>query len=174
MLQEYNKVNENNRLSLERYWVGVKGHEYWMRQALIMAQKAADMGEVPVGAVVVKDDELIAAAHNQPILKHDPTAHAEIQVLRLAGEKLNNYRLIDTQLYVTLEPCAMCAGAMIHARIGALFFAASDAKTGAAGSVYQLLQSDKLNHRVPVEGGLLADESTAMLQTFFRERRKKR
>lgn len=148
--------------------------ERWMGLALEQASAAAEAGEVPVGAVLVKDGELIAEAGNAPIELHDPTAHAEVQVLRKAAEALNNYRIPGTTLYVTLEPCPMCAGAMIHSRVERLVFGASDPRTGAAGSVFPLLQDDRHNHRVQVEGGLLAQESADMLRQFFRARRKNR
>ena len=120
---------------------------HWMRRALELATLAAREGEVPVGALIVKDGELIAEGRNRPIAHHDPTAHAEIQALRAAGKVLNNYRLPGTTLYVTLEPCPMCAGAIVHARVERVVFAATDPRTGAAGSIYNLLQSEKLNHR---------------------------
>jgi tRNA(adenine34) deaminase len=144
---------------------------HWMRRALELATLAAREGEVPVGAVVVKDGQLIAEGWNRPIGHHDPTAHAEIQALRAAGKALNNYRLGGTTLYVTLEPCPMCAGAIVHARVQRVVFAASDPRTGAAGSIYNILQSNELNHRCEVEGGLLAEESAALLRHFFRSRR---
>ncbi len=144
----------------------------WMQQALELARRAESEGEVPVGAVIVRDGELLAEGYNQPIGGHDTTAHAEIQALRAAGQKLANYRLSgDTTLYVTLEPCPMCAGALVHARIGRVVFAASDPRTGAAGSVFQILDHPALNHRAVVQGGLLAEEAAAMLQAFFRRRR---
>ena len=145
--------------------------EYWMRHALSLAQKAEVAGEVPVGAVIVKDNKLISEAFNQPIGTYDATAHAEICALREAGRVLQNYRLPGTTLYVTLEPCAMCAGAMVHARIERLVFAAFDPKTGAAGSLLNLLDDSRLNHRVKVEGGLLASHAAAELQAFFKKRR---
>ncbi len=145
---------------------------HWMRRALQLATLAAREGEVPVGAVIVKDGELIAEGRNHPISGHDPTAHAEIQALRAAGKALNNYRLGGTTLYVTLEPCPMCAGAIVHARVQRVVFAATDPRTGAAGSIYNILQSNELNHRCEVEGGVLAEESAAMLREFFRSRRR--
>ncbi len=144
---------------------------HWMRRALELATLAAREGEVPVGAVIVKDGELVAEGRNTPIAGHDPTAHAEIQALRAAGRALNNYRLGGTTLYVTLEPCPMCAGAIVHARVARVVFAASDPRTGAAGSIYNILQSNELNHRCVVEGGVLAGESAALLRDFFRSRR---
>ena len=143
----------------------------FMQLALQQAQHAWTLGEVPVGAVVVKDGEVIAVGFNQPIGRHDPTAHAEIVALRAAAEKLGNYRLPGCELYVTLEPCIMCAGAMMHARLARVVYAAPDPKTGAAGSVLNLFEQDKLNHHTAVERGMLADEASAMLRAFFAERR---
>jgi tRNA(adenine34) deaminase len=143
----------------------------YMQLALQQARQAWTLGEVPVGAVVVKDGEVIAVGFNQPIGRHDPTAHAEIVALRAAAEKLGNYRLPGCELYVTLEPCIMCAGAMMHARLARVVYAAPDPKTGAAGSVLNLFEQDKLNHHTAVEGGLLADDASAMLRAFFAERR---
>jgi tRNA(adenine34) deaminase len=140
---------------------------HWMRRAMELALQAARAGEVPVGAVLVKDGQAIGEGWNRPIGAHDPTAHAEIQALRAAARALGNYRLTDTTLYVTLEPCAMCAGAVIHARVKRVVFGAFDPKGGAAGSVFEILGTDKLNHRVEVEGGVLADECGAMLREFF-------
>ena len=145
--------------------------DYWMQQALELAHKAEQQDEVPVGAVIVKDDQLIAEGWNRPIQSHDPSAHAEMMAIRQAGQLLNNYRLIDTTLYVTLEPCPMCVGAMIHARVKRLVFGAYDHKTGAAGSVFDLLQAVQHNHRVEVTGGVLEQDCRAMLQSFFKRRR---
>ena len=142
-----------------------------MRRALELAQKAEMEGEVPVGAVLVKDGELIAEGWNRPISHSDPTAHAEIVAMRKAATTLGNYRLSGTTLYVTLEPCPMCAGAMVHARLARLVYAASDPRTGAAGSVMNLLSHPDLNHQVEVAGGLMADSAAEMLQEFFRVRR---
>lgn len=146
--------------------------EFWMAHARSLAQKAEQSGEVPVGAVVVLDNQLIAEAYNQPIQNNDPTAHAEVLALRAAGEKLGNYRLIDTTLYVTLEPCPMCAGAMVHARVKRVVFGAYDAKTGAAGSIFDLLQAPVLNHVVEVDGGIMQSECADQLSEFFKRRRK--
>jgi tRNA(adenine34) deaminase len=143
----------------------------FMQLALEQAQQAWALGEVPVGAVVVKDGELIAVGCNQPIGSHDPTAHAEIVALRAAAEKLGNYRLPGCELYVTLEPCAMCSGAMMHARLARVVYAAQDPKTGACGSVLDLFREDRLNHHTEVLGGVMADEASAMLRRFFAERR---
>jgi len=131
------------------------------------------MDEVPVGAVLVQDDQLIASAHNQPIINHDPTAHAEIQLLRKAGQVLNNYRLPNTTLYVTLEPCTMCLGAMIHARVSRVVFGAYDNKTGVCGSCQDLSASECFNHTIDTQGGVLADECKNLLQKFFKNRRNK-
>lgn len=144
---------------------------YWMRQALAQAQAAGQAGEVPVGAVVVRGGEVIATGRNAPVQGHDPTAHAEIVALRAAAQRLGNYRLEGCTLYVTLEPCAMCSGAMLHARVPRVVFGAQDPKTGAAGSVVDLFASPQLNHQTQVQGGVLADECTALLAAFFRERR---
>ena len=146
---------------------------YWMRHALSLALRAANEGEVPVGAVLVKDGRMIAEGWNRPIGNDDPTAHAEIQALRAAGKALHNYRLPGTTLYVTLEPCPMCAGAIVHARVGRVVYAAADPRTGAAGSVFNLLQSGELNHRCEVEGGVFAEESGRLLRDFFRLKRAK-
>ena len=144
---------------------------HWMRQALAQAQAAGQAGEVPVGAVVVRGGEVIATGRNAPVQGHDPTAHAEIVALRAAAQRLGNYRLEDCTLYVTLEPCAMCSGAMLHARVPRVVFGAADPKTGAAGSVVDLFASPQLNHQTQVQGGVLADECAALLAAFFRERR---
>ena len=146
--------------------------QQFMQLALAQAQHAWDLGEVPVGAVVVKDGEVIAVGYNQPIGRHDPTAHAEIQALRAAADKLGNYRLPGCELYVTLEPCVMCSGAMLHARLARVVFGASDPKTGACGSVLNLFDQPALNHQTAIEGGVLADECGAFLRQFFVERRR--
>lgn len=142
-----------------------------MREALGLAREAGAAGEVPVGAVVVKDGFIIGRGYNSPIARHDPTAHAEIRALRDAAEKIGNYRLPDCELYVTLEPCAMCVGAIIHARIAHVVFGASDLKTGAAGSVVNLFDETRLNHHAEVTGGVMANESAALLKEFFAARR---
>ena len=144
----------------------------FMQLALAQAQQAWDLGEVPVGAVVVKDGVVIAVGCNQPIGKHDPTAHAEIVALRAAAEKLGNYRLPGCELYVTLEPCVMCSGAMMHARLSKVVYGAADPKTGACGSVVNLFEQEQLNHHAEVVGGVMADECGAMLKNFFAARRK--
>lgn len=145
--------------------------EYWMRHALQLAEKAAHAGEVPVGAVLVLADEVIGEGYNRPITQHDSTAHAEIVAMRHAAEKIKNYRLIDTTLYVTLEPCMMCAGAMVHARIKRLVYGAHDPKTGVITSQTRLLDQTFLNHRIDYTGGLLDKECGAILAEFFRAKR---
>lgn len=145
--------------------------EAMMRLALEQAQLAERQGEVPVGAVLTLGKEVIATGYNQPILKHDPSAHAEIMALRLAGERLKNYRMLNTTLYVTLEPCAMCAGALVHARVHRVVYGATDPRTGAVHSQLPLLTATYHNHRIQAEGGLLAEMSAALLQNFFRHRR---
>jgi len=143
----------------------------FMRRALALAQEAERQGEVPVGAVVVFEGEIVGEGFNAPISEHDPTAHAEIRALRAAARRLGNYRLPGTTLYVTLEPCVMCAGAMIHARIQRLVYGARDPRTGAAGSVFHIADSEQHNHRLAITGGVLAEESAELLQSFFRARR---
>lgn len=143
----------------------------WMHYALKLAGRAGREGEVPVGAVLVKDNEIIGEGWNRPIVSHDPTAHAEIMALRAGAEHIGNYRLGNTTLYVTLEPCIMCAGAMVHARIERLVFGAHDPKAGAGGSVLNVFQFSYLNHRVNVEGGVLAHECGELLTGFFKARR---
>ncbi len=142
-----------------------------MRAALLEAEEAAGEGEVPVGAVVVANGKILASGHNRSVVDHDPSAHAEIIALRAAGLKQGNYRLRDATLYVTLEPCVMCTGAIVQARIGRLVFAAYDEKAGALGSAEDLSESKALNHRFEINGGLLADESQQLLQRFFSARR---
>ncbi|MCG9697201.1 tRNA adenosine(34) deaminase TadA [Shewanella sp. Isolate11] len=145
-----------------------------MRQAIALAAKAEQAGEVPVGALLVKDDQVIAQGFNLNICQHDASAHAEMNCIRAAGQELENYRLLDTTLYVTLEPCAMCAGAMVHARVGRLVYGASDPKTGAAGSVIDLLNFDAFNHQLDVTSGVLAEECAEQLSAFFRRRRQEK
>ena len=144
----------------------------FMRQAISQARNAWALGEVPVGAVVVKDGQVIAAGFNQPIGTHDPTAHAEIMALRAAAGMLGNYRLPGCELYVTLEPCAMCSGAMMHARLARVVFGAPDPKTGACGSIVNLFEQERLNHHTEVVGGVMAEECAALLKAFFAERRR--
>ena len=143
----------------------------WMRRALELARRAAEQGEVPVGAVVVADGRCLGEGWNRPVRANDPTAHAEIVALRQAAAALGNYRLPGAALYVTLEPCAMCAGALVHARVACVVYGAADPRAGAAGSVLTVLGDARLNHRPRVRGGLLADEAAALLQDFFRRRR---
>lgn len=146
--------------------------ETWMRRALSLAEHARDAeGEVPVGAILVLNDEAVGEGWNRNIGTHDPTAHAEIEALRSAGRKLANYRIPGSTLYVTLEPCAMCAMAIVHARVARVVYGATDPKTGAAGSVFDTLVSERHNHRVAVDGGIMAEEASAMLRDFFRARR---
>ena len=142
-----------------------------MQRALVLAEKAGRNGEVPVAAVLAQAGQIIAEAANAPIASNDPTAHAEILVLRQAGMQLENYRLPGTTLYVTLEPCPMCASALVHARVERLVFAAADPKSGAAGSLMNLVADERLNHRVVVTGGVLAAEAAELLREFFRARR---
>ncbi|HUX65004.1 tRNA adenosine(34) deaminase TadA [Sulfuricella sp.] len=144
-----------------------------MREALILARQAWDAGEVPVGAVVVKDGGIVGRGFNAPISRHDPTAHAEVMALRDAARNLGNYRLVGCSLYVTLEPCVMCLGAIFHARIARVVFGASDQKTGACGSIIDLSAEARLNHHAEVTGGILADECGGMLSDFFAQRRGK-
>ena len=148
----------------------INNDTYWMSKALDLAKTAVVNGEVPVGGVVVYKGELIGQGFNSPIKNNDPSAHAEIIALRQAAIKLKNYRLLESTLYVTLEPCAMCVGAMLHARVARLVFGANDPKTGAVGGMVNLL-SYKWNHSIEYEGGILAKESGDLLKTFFNERR---
>jgi tRNA(adenine34) deaminase len=145
--------------------------EKWMSLALEQAGKAEKEGEVPVGAILVKDDLIIARAHNKPISTNDPTAHAEIQLLRAAGEELKNYRLPGTTLYVTLEPCAMCLGAIMHARIERVVFGAHDPKTGVCGSSENFMEASCFNHKIDIASGVLENESKQLLKNFFNSRR---
>ena len=145
--------------------------EIFMRRALELARKAAAEGEVPVGSVVVAEGKVVGEGWNRPIAARDPTAHAEIQAMRAAATALGNYRLSGATLYVTLEPCAMCVGAMFHARLARVVFGAADPKTGACGSVLDLFAETRLNHHAQVEGGVLAEECGALLREFFAARR---
>ena len=147
---------------------------FFMQHALQRAEKAYQKGEVPVGCVLVKAGKIIAEGWNQPITQHDPSAHAEVITIRAAGQQLGNYRLPDTTLYVTLEPCTMCAGLMIHARIKRLVFGASEPKTGACGSVFNVLADERYNHQLEVEGGIMQEECVAIIKRFFAERRRSR
>ena len=145
--------------------------EKWMRCAITEANIAKDKGEVPVGSIIIQNNQIIAKAHNCPISKNDPTAHAEIEALRKAGKKLLNYRLPKTTLYVTLEPCAMCIGAIIHARIERVVFGASDPKSGVCGSCMHLNEEKIFNHKISITGGVLEEESSELLRLFFKSRR---
>lgn len=145
--------------------------EYWMRYALQLADNARQQGEVPVGAVLVQNDQVIGEGWNQSISLHDPSAHAEMMAIRQAGKNLQNYRLIGSCLYVTLEPCSMCAGLLVHSRIHRLVFGASDLKTGAVGSLFNLLGDLRMNHQVAVKGGVMEQECGNKLSTFFKSRR---
>ena len=145
--------------------------EHYMRMALEEAEKAGQNGEVPVGAVLVKEDQVLAKDHNRCIEHNDPTAHAEILVLRKGGKALENYRLNDTMIYVTAEPCPMCASAMVHGRVTRLIFGTWEPKFGAVESKFRFLDDSSLNHRVEVEGGILEKECAEVLSVFFRERR---
>lgn len=151
--------------------MSIQNDEYWMQQAIALALSTQKSGEVPVGSVIVHQGVCIARGANRVIQDNDPSAHAEIVALRAAGEQRDNYRLIDTTLYVTLEPCAMCVGAMIHARIARVVFGAFDPKTGAAGSVLNLFEQDYVNHHVEVTSGILAQSCGQILRDFFQQRR---
>ncbi len=146
--------------------------ELWMEEALREAQRAATLGEVPVGAVVVRDGQIVGRGCNRPITDSDPTAHAEVVALREAGKTVGNYRLSDCELYVTVEPCAMCAGAITHARIKRLVYGADDPKAGAVKSVLAVLNHAQLNHQVAITAGVLAGRSMEIVQAFFRDKRK--
>jgi tRNA(adenine34) deaminase len=145
--------------------------EMYMREALALARAAGAAGEVPVGAVVVRDGVIVGRGHNQPVACHDPTAHAEVMALRDAAARVGNYRLPGCALYVTLEPCVMCAGAMMHARLARVVYAAADPKTGACGSVINLFAEPRLNHHAELTGGVLAQEAAQLLREFFARRR---
>lgn len=149
----------------------MKDDKKWMELAIIEAQKAENIGEVPVGAILIKNDEIISYSYNQIITKNDPTAHAEIEVIRNAGKILENYRIVDSTLYVTLEPCAMCFSAMIHARIKRLVFGAFDIKTGVCGSNANLINANFYNHKIIVSGGILEESCSQLLRNFFISRR---
>ncbi|MFM5404579.1 tRNA adenosine(34) deaminase TadA [Aeromonas veronii] len=145
--------------------------EQWMRHAMALATRAEGIGEIPVGAVLVLDGQVVGEGWNRSISEHDACAHAEVMAIRAAGKQLANYRLLDTTLYVTLEPCCMCAGALIHSRVKRVVYGARDLKTGAAGSVFEILQDPRHNHRVELTGGVLADACSAQLSAFFKRRR---
>ena len=146
--------------------------EQFMAEALALARQAAESGEVPVGAVVVKDGAVVGRGYNRPVSGKDPTAHAEVMVLRDAAERVGNYRLGDCELYVTLEPCAMCAGAIMHARVSRVVYGAADPKSGACGSVVDLFAENRLNYHATVVSGVMAEEATRLLQDFFSARRR--
>ncbi|GHB64737.1 tRNA-specific adenosine deaminase [Psychrosphaera saromensis] len=146
----------------------------WMSYAIELASKAEQQGEIPVGAVLVKDDEIIGQGWNQSITLNDPTAHAEVMAIRDAGQRVDNYRLVGSTLYVTLEPCPMCAGALVHSRIDKLVFGASDLKTGAAGSVMNIVSHEKLNHQLEVVPGVLQQECSQAISAFFKKRRQQK
>ena len=146
--------------------------EVFMRQALALAKQAAQAGEVPVGAVVVKDGTVVGRGYNRPVSGKDPTAHAEVMALRDAAQRIGNYRLGECELYVTLEPCAMCAGAIMHARVSRVAYGAADPRSGACGSVVDLFAESRLNHHASIVGGVLAEEATRLLQDFFSARRR--
>jgi tRNA(adenine34) deaminase len=146
--------------------------EDFMREALGQARLAKEKGEVPVGAVVVKDGLIVGRGYNQPISSHDPSAHAEVMALRDAAKNIGNYRLVDATLYVTFEPCAMCAGAIFHARVKRVVYGAAEYKTGAAGSIVNLFAEPKLNFHAEIEGGVLAEECGKLVSDFFAERRR--
>lgn len=147
------------------------GHDSWMRQALALAEQAGAAGEIPVGAVLVLDGEVIGSGYNRPILARDPTAHAEIMALRDASQRLGNYRLPGTTLYVTIEPCTMCVGALMHARVATVVYGAPEPRAGALQSQLRLAEQVFYNHRLQVIAGVLADECTSLIQEFFRRRR---
>ncbi|MFB6434565.1 MAG: tRNA adenosine(34) deaminase TadA [Candidatus Malihini olakiniferum] len=151
-----------------------KTDEYWMRHALNLAQRAQEEGEVPVGALLVLNDNVIGEGWNGPIGHHDPTSHAEIMALRQGGGVLQNYRLLNAILYVTLEPCVMCAGAIVHSRIRRLVYGANDEKTGAAGSLIDVLRHPRMNHQIQITSAVLASECAQLLKNFFRVRCKQR
>ena len=147
--------------------------QFWMQRAIELAKVAESCGEVPVGAILVKDDQIIGEGYNSPISEKDPTAHAEIRALRDAAQRIGNYRLLNTSLYVTLEPCLMCVGAIVHARVSEVIYGAAEPKTGAAGSAFDVLTSPVHNHRVELRGGVLADDCAQLLTNFFQQRRLK-
>ena len=153
--------------------VDTKTDELWMEEALRSAQRALEVGEVPVGAIVVCNQKIVGQGWNRNILEHDPTAHAEIIALREAGAALGNHRLGECELFVTIEPCAMCSGALVHARVKRLVYGADDPKAGAVRSVMQVVNHPQLNHRMEVRSGVLAGRSVEMLQEFFRNRRQR-
>ncbi|MDN0123355.1 tRNA adenosine(34) deaminase TadA [Yersinia aleksiciae] len=164
-------VSADNNLSSECVSTAEYSDEYWMQRALTLALRAQEEGEVPVGAVLVLDNQVIGEGWNRSIRDNDPTAHAEIMALRQGGQAVQNYRLLEATLYVTLEPCVMCAGAMVHSRIRRLVYGANDLKTGAAGSLVDILRHPGMNHQVEISAGVLADACSHQLSAFFRLRR---
>ncbi|WP_145590765.1 tRNA adenosine(34) deaminase TadA [Yersinia aleksiciae] len=164
-------VSADNNLSSECVSTAEYSDEYWMQRALTLALRAQEEGEVPVGAVLVLDNQVIGEGWNRSICDNDPTAHAEIMALRQGGQAVQNYRLLEATLYVTLEPCVMCAGAMVHSRIRRLVYGANDLKTGAAGSLVDILRHPGMNHQVEISAGVLADACSHQLSAFFRLRR---
>ena len=146
--------------------------EQFMREALALAKRAAEAGEVPVGAVLVRDGAVVGRGYNQPVSGRDPTAHAEVVALRDAAKCIGNYRLGECEMFVTLEPCAMCAGAIMHARVGRIVYGAADPKSGACGSVVDLFAENRLNHHATIIGGVMAEEAAGLLREFFAARRK--
>ena len=164
-------MNSENAVQSQQDDLAGNTDETFMRAALDLARQAAQAGEVPVGAVVVKDGRIVGRGSNAPISRHDPSAHAEIAAIRDAAQQIGNYRLVDCELFVTLEPCVMCVGAMFHARIARVVFGANDPKTGAAGSVFNLFNETRLNHHARIHGGVLADECGKVLSDFFAARR---
>ena len=148
--------------------------EEWMQYALQLAKKSEERDEVPVGAIIVYKNKIIGEGWNQPISSNNPTAHAEIMALQDAGEKIGNYRLLDSTMYVTLEPCVMCAGALVHARIAKLVYAVDDQKTGACGSVFNMVQAEELNHNIEIKKGVLEKECQELIKNFFKEKRLKK
>ncbi|GAC29675.1 tRNA adenosine(34) deaminase TadA [Brumicola pallidula] len=176
--QSLKKLNQQQKSSVEVRHFSDNGENEvdaaFMRQALLLAQKAQAIGEVPVGAVIVVDSMIVGQGYNQSIALHDPSAHAEMLALREAAKNLENYRVLDATLYVTLEPCPMCAGALVHGRVKRIVFGAYDQKTGAAGTTMNLVQHDLLNHKIEVTGGCLQEECSAQISAFFRQRRRQK
>lgn len=168
------KLSSSDRKAFKQKQIAAKQafiDEMFMRHAMTLAHQAEQINEIPVGAVVVANGEIIGEGFNQSITLNDPSAHAEMIAIREAGKTLANYRLLDCTLYVTLEPCPMCAGLLVHSRIKRIVFASKDEKTGAAGSIFNLVSNDKLNHMIETTNGILADECSTMLSTFFKRRR---
>lgn len=168
---EMRSTGNGNRSSLTSHSSRLASDLAWMRRALRLARRAEAAGEVPIGALVVRDGHLLGAAANAPIGRHDPSAHAEMLALRRAANRAGNYRLPGAELYVTLEPCAMCAGAIVQARIHRVIYAAADPRAGAGGSVFNLLDDPRLNHRCEITAGLEAEAASKLLRTFFRTKR---